>query len=200
MSSNRLEEDRPGGIDWGDVRRRVEEAFMAIETSGRTTPTAAHHLLHTRAQTLARPVIDPGAGAQIELVTFMRGDERYGLELRYIQEMVPLGHLTVLPGVPPPVVGAVAWRGEILVVLDVGTGERRGSANPAVLVLGEERAEFGLLADAPGELTRIPVEAIAPAAAGVGSGRLALRGVTAKGMLIMDGAEVIRIHTQRSGS
>lgn len=137
---------------------------------------------------------------EIELIVFPRGAERYGLESRHIQEIVPLGRLTVLPGVPAPVVGVAAWRGEILVVVDASGGVAELPVEPVVLAVADDRVEFGIVADAVGELERMAPAAVKPAAEGVAAGRVALRGVTASGVQVLDGDELIRIHTQRSGS
>lgn len=194
---------RGGGaerIDWAAVRRRLEEVSGAITASGRRSEAEGRALLASRARELARPVAEATDGTALELITFERGRQRYGLESRYIQEIFAPGPLAVLPGVPPPVVGAVAWRGEILVLLEVGAGATEIPPEAVVLAIGAERPEFGIIGDAAGELTRVSPGAIARPAEGLAADRAALRGVTAAGMLVLDGPELIRIHTQRSGT
>lgn len=46
------------------------------------------------------------------------GGERHAAELRWIREVATLGHITVIPGAPPGLAGAVNLRGNLVPVLD----------------------------------------------------------------------------------
>ena len=46
------------------------------------------------------------------------GEDRYGIELTDVREVVPEPFLTPLPGAPPAVLGVVNLRGEVVPVLD----------------------------------------------------------------------------------
>ena len=48
------------------------------------------------------------------------GGERHAAELRWIREVVTLGFVTVIPGAPAGLVGAVNLRGNLVPVLDPG--------------------------------------------------------------------------------
>ncbi|MBW3554761.1 MAG: chemotaxis protein CheW [Gemmatimonadetes bacterium] len=192
------EERASGGIDWAAVRHRLEEVSGATAASGSRSEADARSLLEARARQLARRPAEAADRAEIEVVTFLRGRARYALESRYIQEVFPLRHLALLPGVPEPVVGAVVWKGEILVLLEVRPGAEDLAGDAVVVAIGTERAEFGLVADSAGEVARIPADSVAAPADGVAAGMSALLGVTAAGVLVLDGAELIRMHTRRS--
>ena len=62
-----------------------------------------------------------------------------------------------------------------------------------VLVLGDDRAEFGVLADAAHDITTLRVDEIhaAPDSA-TGVGREYLRGVTADALIVLDGAALLQ--------
>jgi purine-binding chemotaxis protein CheW len=46
------------------------------------------------------------------------GEDRYGIELTDVREVVPEPRLTPVPGAPPAVLGVVNLRGEVVPVLD----------------------------------------------------------------------------------
>lgn len=186
------------GIDWAAVRHRLEEVSGATTASGSRSEADARSLLEARARQLAKRPAEAADRAEIEVVTFLRGRARYALESRYIQEVFPLGHVAMLPGVPEPVVGAVVWKGEILVLLEVRPGAEDLGPDAVVVAVGVERTEFGLVADSAGEVARIPRDSVAAPAEGLATGMNALLGVTAAGLLVLDGAELIRMHTRRS--
>lgn len=68
------------------------------------------------------------------------GGDRHAAELRWIREVVTLGFVTVIPGAPPGLAGAVNLRGNLMPVLDPGplltpgapTSARQG--DPALVV------------------------------------------------------------------
>ena len=54
------------------------------------------------------------------VVVFCLGDTRLALDLRWVREIVPLPHLTPVPGAPAVVAGVAALGGEVVPVLATG--------------------------------------------------------------------------------
>src|SRR5205085_2768118 len=118
-----------------------------------------------RARALARvPPQAPQATEVLQVVAFRLVNERYALETRSIREVVRCSDLTPVPGAPDFFVGLINLRGEILAVFDLrkffGVAEKGLTEQARVLVVGEERTEFGVLADAVAEVMTIRTEEV----------------------------------------
>jgi purine-binding chemotaxis protein CheW len=185
-------------IDWQAIRERLARALAATEEAGRLTPERARAVLRERARALARvpAAADPGA-ATLEVVTFALAGEQYAIEARYVREVVRLTDCTPLPGAPPFLAGVINLRGDILAVIDLrgflGVAGQGLSDLSRVLVLGEDRAEFGVLADAAHEVRALRADEVLPPPASVaGAGREFLRGVTGEALIVLDGGVLLR--------
>ena len=105
--------------------------------------------------------------------------------------------LTPIPGTPDVLTGVINMGGEILAVFDLGRlfgmpGVTR-TEQSRVLVLGQDRDELGLLADAAREVRPLRIDAILePPGSLEGIGRTTLRGVTADALIVLDGAALLR--------
>ena len=102
----------------------------------------------------------------LEVVSFMLGQEKYGVETRYVREVCPLNELTPLPGTPPFVLGIVNVRGQVLSVIDIrklfdlpqkGVGDL-----DRVIVLQHGGMEFGILANSILGVVQVPTDDLQP--------------------------------------
>jgi purine-binding chemotaxis protein CheW len=152
-------------------------------------------LLDERARALARPVEAPRTG-DVELVVFALADEVYALESHYVVEVLRLSSLAFLPGATPPVLGLTTWRGGLLTVLDLRPllGLATASLNDLgrVIVMGETRAAFGVLADAVRGLVRLEASAIDRSADKAAKAPEYVRGVTGEGCVVLDAEQLLR--------
>ncbi len=186
-----------GHVDWQDVRRRLAAAAAATEEAPRLPPERAKAVMDARARALARPSAQaPRAGETIEVVTFDLANERYGIETRHVKEVVRLADFTPVPGAPDFLVGVTNLRGEIVAVVDLrtflGLAGRGLTDLSRVVVLGGERAELGVLADAAHEVTTLRAdEVLEPPEWVAGVGREYLRGVTPGALIVLDGAVLL---------
>jgi purine-binding chemotaxis protein CheW len=192
---NSSKRPRPEAIDWSQVRKRLARAIAATEETLRLSPQRARAILDERARLLARVPVQETRAEGLEVVVFTLANERYGIETRHVREVVRLTNLTPLPGAPEFLAGIINLRGSILAVLDLG--KFFGLAVPElsdrarVIVLGEERAEFGVLAEAY-EVVTLRADAVRePPDSVAGSAREFLRGVTADALLVLDGAALL---------
>jgi len=158
-------------------------------------PEGRREILDARARLLARvPDEPPRAGELLELVVFVLGGERYGIESRFVREVARLSRFTPVPGTPAFVLGVTNLRGEILALFDLrrllGVVTEGVTDLGRIVVLGEHRREFGLLADAASEILWVPGASLAqPETAW---GRTYVRGVSPDGVIVLSGEALLR--------
>jgi purine-binding chemotaxis protein CheW len=185
-------------IDWEEVRRRLARAAEASEEALHLSPERIKAVMDERAEALARVPAAPARAAEtLEIAVFALANERYGVETRYVREVVRMTDYALLPGAPPFLFGVANLRGEILALIDLraffGVPSRNLTDLTRVLVLGDQRAEFGIMADAAQEVAVLRVDEIHPAPdSASGVGREYLRGVTADALIVLDGAALLQ--------
>jgi purine-binding chemotaxis protein CheW len=185
------------GIDWSEIHERLESARQVLQQESVSSPEQGRLKLKSRARLLAREVqtADPNQEF-IEIVSFRLALEIYGVESAFVREVYPLKDFTLLPGLPPFVLGIANVRGQILSVVDLkkffnlpqnGLGQLN-----KLIILRDEQMEFGILADDILGAYRIPMEAIQEAPSTVpGIGAEFLRGVTAERVIILDAEKIL---------
>lgn len=109
-------------------------------------------ILKARAQILAAEENDQESNKEyMDVLEFSLANERYAVETSYVREVYPLKDYTILPGLPAFVLGILNVRGQIISVIDLkkffhlpakGIGELN-----KVIIIHNERMEFGILAD-----------------------------------------------------
>jgi purine-binding chemotaxis protein CheW len=189
-------------LTWNEIRQRVAAAgrMMAGETAA--SPERVRELLEERARALARPILSTAAGDTLELITFSLANETYALESRAVMAVFRLTDLSPLPGAEPPVSGVTVWRGDLLTILDlrplVGLPATALNDLSRVIVLGVERPEFGILADAVLQIVSVPASEVQPLSAERPATRDYLRGLTRDAMLLLDGDRLLQLLTPES--
>jgi purine-binding chemotaxis protein CheW len=157
-------------------------------------PESRRAILEARARQLARVPDEPArAGELLELVGFVLAGGRYGIESRFVREVARLVRFTPLPGTPAFVVGITSLRGEILALFDLrqllGVVAEGVTDLGRIVVVGEHRREFGILADAASEILYVPVSSLAqPEAAWA---RAYVRGVSPDGLIVLSGEALL---------
>ena len=154
-------------------------------------------VLEQRARLLARPAAPPPSGDTLELITFTLANETYALESRYVLEVFRLADLSPLPGAEPPVRGVTGWRGGLLTILDLrpvlGLSVAALNDLSRVIVLGENRAAFGILADAVRDVVTLPASEVREPPEGVAAQRMYLRGITGEAVLVLEARALLRL-------
>ena len=186
-----------GPVNWAEIRSRVEAAGQALTGGADAAPERVRAVLQERARALARPVGAPSPADSLEILTFGLAKERYAIESRYVVEVFRLKELSSLPGAERPVFGATVWRGELLTILDLratlGLSVAALDDLSRVIVLGEDRPAFGILADAVYELVTLTASEVREPPEGVAAHREYLRGVTVDAVLVLDAERLLRI-------
>lgn len=187
-----------GPVDWTAIRQRVEAAGRAVAGETTASPEQVRLLLEERARALARPAVQLSPGEMLELITFALADEVYAIESRYVHAVFLLADLSPLPGAEPPVLGVTTWRGGLLTILDLrrvlGLSVATLNALSRVIVVGQHRPAFGILADAAQDLVTLQASEVQALHDAVAARRQYLRGVTADAVLLLDAEQLLCIH------
>lgn len=185
------------GIDWAEVRRRVEAARAAVERASAPGPEETRRILKERARALAgAPAREDDEGTRVEVVEFLLAHERYAVESRYVREVHPLENLMPLPCTPAFVLGIVNLRGEILPVIDIkrffDLPERGLTDLDKIIVLNAGDMTVGVLADSVIGVRAIAEAAIqAPLPTLTGIREDYLKGVGPDRVVVLDAARLL---------
>jgi purine-binding chemotaxis protein CheW len=134
---------------------------------------------------------------ETQIVVFELGDERYGLDIATVYEIIRHQPITAVPQAPAFVEGVINLRGRIIPVVDLRDrfGMASGDLTKAsrIVVCEAAGARVGLVVDGVSEVLMVPSEAIEPTpdlAAGIDAAYL--RGIAKLGerliiLLALDG-------------
>ena len=184
-------------VDWSAIRARLERTDAAVEEALHPSPERAKTIMDARARTLSQvstPARPPGV--HVDVVEFGLGKEHYAIEVAFVREVVRLVDHSRIPGAPEFIVGVTNLRGVVLLIIDLrrffNITTKGLSERSRVIVLGVERAEFGILADeAYGQLELGAADILTPPGEVSGIGRSYLRGVTKEAVIMLNGAALI---------
>jgi purine-binding chemotaxis protein CheW len=186
-----------GAMDWQSLKQRLARAQAAMAAAERLSPEQARAVMDQRARQLAQPPKPPVDSNQIlEVMLFRLAAARMGLETRFICEVYRPSGITPVPGSPDFLVGVTNLRGGVLAVMDLhgffGGTVAETHARSQVVVVGQERPEFGILVDEVYEVVRLHVgDVLEPSGSVSGMGADCLRGVTKDALLVLDGDSLL---------
>ena len=185
-------------IDWTEIHQRMSAAESAIAHDDHALRDKTRAILKARADALARMSDDEGSRAQdtLEVVAFLLGQEKYGIETRYVREVCPMNELTLVPCAPQFVLGVVNVRGQVLSVIDIGKLfdlPQRGVGDlDRIILLQNGGMEFGILGNSILGVVQVPVDELQPTLPTLTGLRAEyLKGVTRDRMAILDGARLL---------
>jgi purine-binding chemotaxis protein CheW len=184
-------------IDWAAVHSRLKAATAALAKENTLSAREAKAVLKARAKALARPVhADDQEGERIEVMEFLLSGETYAIETSFITETFPLADFTQLFCTPSFVMGIINVRGRIVSLVDI----RRFFDLPVVglsnlnrvIVVRDEKMEFGILADSIVGVRSLPVGDLQPALPTLtGIREEFLAGVTAERLILLDMGKIL---------
>jgi purine-binding chemotaxis protein CheW len=107
---------------------------------------------------------------RVQYLTFVLGEETFGMPIRFIREVIPFGHLTEVPLVPEFVRGLINLRGSVVPVLDLSVrfGRNRTELSPRTCVVvlevpcQDQSVMLGCIVDQVREVLEIDPESIEP--------------------------------------
>jgi purine-binding chemotaxis protein CheW len=92
-------------------------------------------------------------------LTFVVGKEAYGIEIRFVTEIVNIQVITEMPEMPAYIKGVINLRSKIIPVLDVrirfGKQEREYDDRTCIIVLNNDDLFTGLIVDSVSEVLTI---------------------------------------------
>ena len=101
-----------------------------------------------------------------KFLTFIIGKEDYGIEIRYVTEIIGIQSITEVPDMPPHVKGVINLRGKVIPVMDVrlrfGVKERPYDDRTCIIVININEQPVGLIVDRVLEVLDIPESEIEP--------------------------------------
>jgi len=177
-------------MDWKAVHRRIEAVSTALE--GGLSPEDKKRVLRARARALARETEKRETRREsLEVVEFLLGDERYGVETAYVREVYPLRDLAAVPCTPAFVLGITNVRGKIVSVLDIrkffDLPQKGLTELDKIIILENGRMELGVRADVILGVRSVPLDglqSLPPTLSGIRERYL--RGVTGEPTAILD--------------
>ncbi len=99
-------------------------------------------------------------------LTFRLGNEDYGIEIRYVTEIVGMQKITEVPDMPQFVKGVVNLRGQVIPVLDMRIRfhmePREYDERTCIVVVNINQAQVGLVVDTVNEVRNIEEDMISP--------------------------------------
>ena len=102
----------------------------------------------------------------VQLVSFRLGEEKYGVEITKIQEIILMGEITRVPQAPSFVKGLINLRSNVIPVLDLrlrfGLAETGITDETRIMVVNVMGKTIGLIVDAVSEVLRISLNEIVP--------------------------------------
>lgn len=186
------------GQDWQKARDRLARTAKALEEGDRLSPERARAVLEERARALARvPPQAPAAADVVEVLVLTLANERYAIETSHLREVLRFQEFTPLPQVPDFCIGITNLRGQILPLFDLrkffGVAAQEATEHSRIVVLGGERGDMGLLADAVLEVARLRTdEVLEPPGSMAGAAREFVRGVTENALIVLDGGVLLK--------
>ena len=95
-------------------------------------------------------------------LTFLLGKEMYGIEIRYVTEIIGNQEITQVPEMPDHIKGIINLRGKIIPVMDVrlrfGKEPKEYDDRTCVIVVDFSSISVGLIVDSVSEVLTIPPE------------------------------------------
>jgi purine-binding chemotaxis protein CheW len=97
---------------------------------------------------------------------FLVGNEVFGIEIRYVTEIIGMQSITEMPEMPYYVKGIINLRGKIIPLIDVrlrfGKEPKPYDDRTCVVVVGIDGFSYGLIVDSVSEVLTIPEEDVSP--------------------------------------
>jgi purine-binding chemotaxis protein CheW len=186
-----------GSIDWNAIHARLEQVNSAINREWSPSEEDVKRILKSRAEKIARmKEYKKETASHLYIVEFLLGEEKYGIEVPYLQEVFPLKQLTPLPGTPDFILGIINVRGRIIPIMDIkkffDIPDKGITDLNRVLIIRKDDIETGILADKIIEVKAVISEELQPpmiTLTGIRSDYLI--GITSERLIVLDIARIM---------
>ncbi len=101
----------------------------------------------------------------IQYIVIRVGEEQYGIDIKYVDNIIHMCSITRVPKVAPYVKGVINVRGEVIPVMNIrtkmGLPEAEYTKNSRIVIIKSEQQGFvGLIVDAVKEVVTLEVDGI----------------------------------------
>lgn len=101
-----------------------------------------------------------------QLISFIVGDEEYGLDILRVKEVIRIREITRLPRAPSFVKGIINLRGDVIPIIDLrdkfDLEHLDYTSMTRVIVVDVDERLVGMVVDAASQVVRIPTDRIEP--------------------------------------
>ncbi len=105
-------------------------------------------------------------GELSQMISFMVGEEEYGLDILRVKEVIRIREITRLPKAPSFVKGIINLRGDVIPIIDLrdkfGLEHQQYTSMTRVIVVDVDEKLVGMVVDAASQVVRIPADQIDP--------------------------------------
>ncbi|MDE6951153.1 MAG: chemotaxis protein CheW [Lachnospiraceae bacterium] len=105
------------------------------------------------------------SGGTIQFIVIKVGEEQYGIDIKYVDNIIHVSSITRVPKVASYVKGVINVRGEVIPVMDIRT--KMGLPEAAhtkdtriVIIKSEQHGYVGLIVDAVREVVTLEIDTI----------------------------------------
>ena len=95
----------------------------------------------------------------MQWVTFCLGDEKYGINVMQVQEVLRVAEIAPVPGAPPYVLGIINLRGNVVTVIDTrnrfGLMSKETDDSSRIVIIETESHIIGILVDSVAEVVEL---------------------------------------------
>jgi purine-binding chemotaxis protein CheW len=103
-------------------------------------------------------------GREGKYLTFVLGQEEYGLEILKVREIIGMLEITAVPQTPPFVKGVINLRGKVIPVVDLrlkfGMEEKEPTQETCIIVVVVDGVQMGIVVDTVNEVLDITEDQI----------------------------------------
>ncbi|MEQ8174299.1 MAG: chemotaxis protein CheW [Syntrophomonadaceae bacterium] len=103
---------------------------------------------------------------EIQIVSFLLGDEEFGLEIDKVKEIIRYPEIVKVPNAPDYVKGIISLRDRLMPIIDLRTrinaGQENVTESTRIVVVDSDDTLMGLTVDRVFEVMRVPVNIIFP--------------------------------------
>lgn len=108
----------------------------------------------------------PASSHEGKYLTFVLGEEEYGLEILKVREIIGLMEITTVPQTPEFIKGVINLRGKVIPVIDLrlkfGMAEAEPTEETCIIVVDIDDTLMGILVDTVSEVLDIATGEIEP--------------------------------------
>lgn len=103
-------------------------------------------------------------GETVQYIVIRLGQEQYGIDIKYIDNIVRMQHVTRVPKMPPYLKGVINLRGEVIPIMSIKTkmgldADEETKATRIIIVKLEQAGTVGMIVDEVKEVVTLDTDA-----------------------------------------